>query len=90
MRAGTSPTGSGSTPATKSPLIEVRVNAGNDDDVALLAGVGGEVGVRVPKVESPDDIDRVVDAMGRDIRVTALIETAAGSKRRSRSPRIRW
>jgi citrate lyase subunit beta/citryl-CoA lyase len=62
----------------KGPLIEVRVNAGNDDDVAVLAGVGGDVGVRVPKVESPDDIDRVVDAMGRDIRVTALIESARG------------
>lgn len=61
------------------PLVEVRVNAGNDEDLTFLAAVrGGEFGIRVPKVESPDDIDRVVDAMGRDVSVTALIETALG------------
>src|SRR5688572_30206523 len=60
------------------PAVEVRVNAGNDDDLTCLAAVSGDFGIRVPKVESPDDIDRVVDAMGRDVRVTALIETALG------------
>ena len=78
MPAATSPTGSGSTPAT-SPLVEVRVNAGDDDDVAAARRRSAATfGVRIPKVESPDDIDRVVDAMGRDVPVTALIETARG------------
>jgi len=62
----------------EAPLVEVRVNAGNDDDLTCLAAVSGDFGIRVPKVESPDDIDRVVDAMARDVKVTALIETALG------------
>lgn len=60
------------------PLVEVRVNGGDDDDLAILSGVAGDFGIRVPKVESPADIDRVVDAMGRDLRITALIESAMG------------
>lgn len=60
------------------PHIEVRVNAGNDDDLTVLAAVNGTFGIRIPKVESPDDIDRVVHAIGRDVPVSALIETASG------------
>ena len=60
------------------PLVEVRVNAGDDDDLAILASVAGSYGVRVPKAESPDHIERVLAAIGRDIAITALIETAAG------------
>ena len=60
------------------PLVEVRVNVGNDDDLAALSGLNGDFGIRVPKVESPADVDRVVNAMGRDVRITALIESALG------------
>lgn len=60
------------------PLVEVRVNAGNDDDLEVLVRLSGDFGIRVPKVESLADIDRVVDAMSRGVRITALIETALG------------
>jgi citrate lyase subunit beta/citryl-CoA lyase len=59
---------------------EVRVNApGSDDLAADLAALRGVVTkIRLPKVESADDVDALVGALGRPVEVTALIETARG------------
>lgn len=59
-------------------LVEVRVNAGDRGDLDAVAALDPIVGVRVPKVESPGDLDHVVAAVGRERRLTALIESAAG------------
>ncbi|MET0933064.1 MAG: CoA ester lyase [Mycetocola sp.] len=53
------------------PLIEVRVNG--PEDLPVLAGVDPAIGVRMPKVEQPSDVDPFA---GRPI--TALLETARG------------
>ena len=63
---------------TKSPLVEVRVNAGDAADLAALAMVAGEFAVRLPKVESPVAIDAARAVLGERIPITALIETALG------------
>jgi citrate lyase subunit beta / citryl-CoA lyase len=66
----------GSAPAGD-PVIQVRVNAGEPLDLALLAAIGGAFEVRVPKVEDGSDIDAVASAVpGRAI--TAIVETALG------------
>jgi citrate lyase subunit beta/citryl-CoA lyase len=64
----------------KSPLVEVRVNAGDAADLAALARVTGEFefAVRLPKVESPVAIDAARAVLGPRIPITALIETALG------------
>jgi citrate lyase subunit beta / citryl-CoA lyase len=62
----------------KPPVVEVRVNAGDAGDLSALAAVPGDFAVRLPKVESPGDIDAAVGAIGREIQVAALIETARG------------
>lgn len=56
--------------------LEVRVNAGSGDDLELLAAAP-PVRVRVPKVESPTDLDVVATALPQ-APLSALIETAAG------------
>lgn len=58
------------------PLIEVRVNAGNGDDLVALHGVAGAT-IRLPKVETTGDLDVVVAVLG-DCAIAALVETAAG------------
>lgn len=60
---------------------QVRVNAlGSpwaEADLAMVAGLPGRVGVRVPKCEQPEDVVRVADAVGvRPIHV--LVESARG------------
>jgi citrate lyase subunit beta/citryl-CoA lyase len=62
----------------KPPVVEVRVNAGAVADVEALASVRAAFGVRLPKVESTDDVDAVVAALGGDVPISALIETARG------------
>jgi citrate lyase subunit beta/citryl-CoA lyase len=57
-------------------LLQVRVNEGSADDLAALAGLTG-FEVRLPKVESPAQVDRVARALP-DVPVTALLETAFG------------
>ena len=60
----------------------VRVNPTGTDhfiaDITALRGIDGLTGVVLPKTESPDDIDRVLNGLGRRLPVVALIETAAG------------
>ncbi|MET4637368.1 CoA ester lyase [Mycetocola sp. 2940] len=53
------------------PLVEVRVNG--SEDLPVFAGLDPAIGVRVPKVEEPADVDPFA---GRP--VTALLETARG------------
>lgn len=57
--------------------VEVRVNAGDADDLAALAEVSAPFAVRVPKVESPADIDAVARVLP-GAPITALVETARG------------
>jgi citrate lyase subunit beta/citryl-CoA lyase len=59
------------------PLFEVRVNG--PEDLPALAGLDPTVGVRVPKVEQPSDIDPFA---GRP--VSALLETALGVENAAR------
>jgi citrate lyase subunit beta / citryl-CoA lyase len=65
-------------PRVKSPVVEVRVNAGSADDLAALATVGGGFGVRMPKVESPGAVEAALVALGYTPRIAAVVETAAG------------
>ena len=44
-------------PDTKPSAVEVRVNAGSAVDLEALAAVSGDFAVRLPKVESPSDVD---------------------------------
>lgn len=63
--------------------VAVRINARQTpwhaDDVAALARVTHpNLTVVVPKVEAPKDIDAIVSALGADVDIQALIETARG------------
>ncbi|PZF81629.1 HpcH/HpaI aldolase/citrate lyase family protein [Jiangella anatolica] len=61
--------------------VQVRVNAASTpwgaDDLAMVAGLPPDVGVRVPKVSSPADVAAVRAVVG-DRPVHVLLETAAG------------
>jgi citrate lyase subunit beta/citryl-CoA lyase len=60
--------------------VEVRVNAGDGDDLAALAhvhGTGAEFGVRLPKTEGVAELDAVAERLA-GVPVTALVETARG------------
>ena len=67
--------------------VQVRVNApGSDDLAADLAALPPHVELRVPKVESPDDLEALA---GR--RVHALVESALGVERAfeiARAPQV--
>lgn len=58
--------------------IDVRVNAGDDDDLAAIAALDRSIGVRLPKVESPSDVDGAAAVVGTDRPIAVLIETARG------------
>jgi citrate lyase subunit beta / citryl-CoA lyase len=57
-------------------VLQVRVNEGDQDDLAALRDLRG-FEVRLPKVESPAQVDRVTRALP-DVPVTALFESAFG------------
>lgn len=66
------------------PAVQVRVNAAgspwHDDDLAAVAALDGEVGVRVPKVESAAQVADIASRVpGRPIH--ALVESAMGVER---------
>ncbi|WP_022887037.1 HpcH/HpaI aldolase/citrate lyase family protein [Glaciibacter superstes] len=77
--------------SARSPVVQVRINPLHADstataestsavgaaDLAALARVSANFELRVPKVESADDVDLVVDAAPGH-PVTALLETALG------------
>jgi citrate lyase subunit beta/citryl-CoA lyase len=57
-------------------VLQVRVNAHDADDLAALHGLTG-FEVRLPKIESPAQVDDVVSALP-GVAVTALVESAFG------------
>jgi citrate lyase subunit beta/citryl-CoA lyase len=57
-------------------VLQVRVNAHDQDDLAALRGLTG-FEVRLPKVEHPRDVDEVTAALP-GVPVTALVESAFG------------
>lgn len=59
------------------PVLQVRINAGDDEDLEALAGVPETVEVRIPKVTGPADLAAVRARVGSR-PLTALIESAAG------------
>lgn len=66
-------------PATntpRQPLIQVRVNAGSNADLAALATVSYPVQIRLPKVETLDQLTQAHESTG--LRIAALIESARG------------
>ena len=57
--------------------VQVRVNAGDANDLRAVATLPPDVGVRVPKVAAPADLDRVAAQVpGRPL--VALLESASG------------
>jgi citrate lyase subunit beta/citryl-CoA lyase len=62
--------------ATAHPATVLQVRIAGDEDVAALKGMTG-FEVRVPKVESPADLDRVANALP-GVPLTALVESAHG------------
>lgn len=58
-------------------VLQVRVNAGDDGDLEVLAQSGVPCEVRLPKVESTADLDRVARALP-GTPITALLESAKG------------
>lgn len=62
------------------PGVQVRVNRGADAEVAALVATGAAFGLRLPKVESADELDRVA-ALAPGTPVTALVESALGLER---------
>lgn len=58
-----------------SPALEVRINAGCSDDIAALRDVRAAFGLRVPKVETVEDVEQV-GSSGRSL--TVVLETALG------------
>lgn len=64
-------------------IVHVRVNRistpWGQDDVAAVKGLGGVVGLHLPKVETPDDVDDAVALVGdAPLRLHCLIESALG------------
>ncbi|MCU1374678.1 MAG: citE [Actinomycetia bacterium] len=63
--------------------VHVRVNATSTphhaDDVAALRRLGRQLGgVVLPKAERGDDVAALLGALGREVEVVALVETAGG------------
>lgn len=63
--------------ASTGPFIQVRVNAGADHELVALRDTGAVVELRVPKVESAADLDRVA-AIAGELPIAALVESALG------------
>lgn len=66
------------------PVAQVRINARgsawHDDDLAAVAALPPQIGVRLPKTESPDDVTGIRTQLpGRDVH--ALLESALAVER---------
>ncbi|WP_026923682.1 HpcH/HpaI aldolase/citrate lyase family protein [Glycomyces arizonensis] len=57
--------------------LQVRVNAGAAHEIEAVRGTGAAVGLRVPKVEDPRELDAIARLAG-GLPLTALIESARG------------
>ncbi|MFF5624722.1 HpcH/HpaI aldolase/citrate lyase family protein [Microbacterium sp. NPDC012755] len=79
LRGGRHAAGSAATGAADAPsvAVQVRVNAGDEDDLRVVSALPEGIGIRLPKVESAADVDRVASvAPGRPL--IALLESARG------------
>ncbi|PRB18633.1 CoA ester lyase [Microbacterium sp. MYb62] len=57
--------------------VQVRVNAGDDADLRAVSALAPDIGIRLPKVESVVDLDRV-GALAPGRPLIALLESARG------------
>jgi citrate lyase subunit beta/citryl-CoA lyase len=62
---------------TGGPAVQVRVNWGADHEIRAVRAAGAAVGLRIPKVEAPEDLG-VIAALAGGLPLTALIESARG------------
>lgn len=79
LRGGRHAAGSAANRAADAPsvAVQVRVNAGDEDDLRVVSALPEGIGIRLPKVESAADVDRVASvAPGRPL--IALLESARG------------
>ncbi|WP_348788346.1 CoA ester lyase [Leifsonia sp. NPDC080035] len=66
--------------AASGPRIQVRVNRGAEHELDALVATGVSLGLRLPKVESTHELDRVA-ALAPGVPLTALVESALGLER---------
>jgi citrate lyase subunit beta/citryl-CoA lyase len=59
------------------PIVQVRVNPGADHEVKALRATGAAIEIRLPKVETPAQLDRIAAVSG-DLPITPIIESALG------------
>ncbi|MEU6248854.1 aldolase/citrate lyase family protein [Glycomyces sp. NPDC047010] len=57
--------------------VQVRVNVGADHEIRAVRATGAPVGLRIPKVETPEDLG-VIAHLAQGLPLTALIESARG------------
>lgn len=57
--------------------VQVRVNPGAGDEIRAVRATGADVGLRIPKVEGPEELDEIA-ALADGLALTALIESARG------------
>ncbi|MEU5875286.1 aldolase/citrate lyase family protein [Glycomyces sp. NPDC047369] len=57
--------------------VQVRVNVGADHEIRAVRATGARVGLRIPKVEAPEDLG-VIAHLAEGLPLTALIESARG------------
>jgi citrate lyase subunit beta/citryl-CoA lyase len=71
-------------PHVSDTMFQVRVNARGtgwyDADLEAVAALPADIGVRVPKVQSPDDVEALAEQIGGRA-IHALIESALGVER---------
>ncbi|WP_035701022.1 aldolase/citrate lyase family protein, partial [Glycomyces tenuis] len=59
------------------PAFQVRVNAGAAHEIEAVRDTGARVGLRIPKVEDPRELDEIA-SLAPGLPLTALIESARG------------
>ncbi|GAB4004011.1 CoA ester lyase [Glycomyces albus] len=57
--------------------VQVRVNPGAAHEIRAVRATGADVGLRIPKVEAPEELDEIA-ALADGLALTALIESARG------------
>ncbi|MQM24108.1 HpcH/HpaI aldolase/citrate lyase family protein [Glycomyces albidus] len=59
------------------PEVQVRVNVGADHEIRAVRATGAHAGLRIPKVEAPEDLG-IIASLAAGLPLTALIESARG------------
>ncbi|MGO4534329.1 HpcH/HpaI aldolase/citrate lyase family protein [Leifsonia sp. 2MCAF36] len=62
------------------PAIQVRINRGAEHEVVALTATAAAFGLRLPKVESPAELDRIAE-LAPGVPLTVLVESALGLER---------